>query len=184
MTTPQGPAKPSGRATPRRAQTRGNHGDVTGVQAANLRREHEAEIREAQKRMSTVAPTGEYEMPYAGNPEDDENDVIDYTDEAVAARREEEDRLAQQPELIRRGSMVIEKIPIARPRRFTRSVSATGEEDPMETVTVQFNDYYPEVTLGKDPVTGEIRTYDFEAGAKYKLPRWAAEHLQSKEMLV
>jgi hypothetical protein len=174
MSTPQEPIKATGRATPRRAQTRGQHGDVTGQQAVNLRHEHEAEIREAQQRMSTVSPmvdAGEFDEP------------VDYTDDARHAAAEAEEAAAQQPEVIKRGSMVIEALPRERPRRYTRSVSATGEEDPNEPVEVRFNDYYPEVTLGKDDETGEIRTFDFEAGRKYRIPRWAAEHLQSKEML-
>lgn len=136
--------------------------DFTGQRAEQLRNEHADEIREREREMAMVASSQEIDQ------------VID-VDPGV---EEEETPLGFEPvKADAEGRTLIEAMPVESRRRRGRG-EAIEVGNLNDKVEVRFNDNYEGVTIGAE------NHFDFEAGRRYRVPRWVAVHCERQQMLV
>jgi hypothetical protein len=144
-------------------------GDVTGRKRETLQAEHEELLAERAGEIGLINTAKQRSL---------DDDVVSPFEGTIEGPDGEKRPIYPAPEtgprLIGTGRMKVVELrdeePEVDPRR----------EDPEywgEMVTVRFNIDMDDVTLGHG------NTFSFKEGQRYKLPRWAAEHLSDKGVI-
>jgi hypothetical protein len=155
------------RENPRTSGSRPSRSNYTGRQQQALVRENAEEIAARSAEMSMVG-----QAP----------GVIDFDD-----LLETPDEPGEFEPVLRdsTGETLVEEMAPPKRRGILRDALEVAPGDDLNRrVEVVANDDYPEVTIGFDQERNQPNTFDLKRGHKYRLPVWAAQHLERQEMLL